>query len=247
MLLGVARHPNAKIAGVGVFNLVVEVGTAIEVFDLANKVYRVAVPLGVRNKTAFAAQGIAAEQEGIIDSQIVQINEGVLGFFARKSAAYYVRNRVNAELVLNGGADSDRTRTLARMHLLKQAGFVLFKDEFLAVGCNVDEFGPKLHQAFDGAKKRIDGVALEWGQDLKTKKCIAFGCGDVVYDFHEVIRVLVLGEKGTEPTLCLGQGYPASACVVGDLIAVNFGKTKVLGLRMPKVVSTDGCRGVHGL
>ena len=68
MLLGVASHPNAKIAGVGVLYLVVEVGPPIEVFDLANKVYRVAVPVGFRYKTAFAAQGIAAEQERIVDS-----------------------------------------------------------------------------------------------------------------------------------------------------------------------------------
>ncbi len=68
MLLGVARHPNAKIAGVGVLYLVVEVGPPIEVFDLPNKVYRVAVPVGFRYKTAFAAQGIAAEQERIVDS-----------------------------------------------------------------------------------------------------------------------------------------------------------------------------------
>ncbi len=73
------------------------------------------------------------------------------------------------------------------MNLLKQAGFMLFKDEFLAVAGNVDEFRPKLHQAFDGAKKRIDGVALERGQHFKAKKCLAFGCGDVVGNFHKLI------------------------------------------------------------
>jgi hypothetical protein len=73
------------------------------------------------------------------------------------------------------------------MHLLKQARFVLFKNEFLAVAGNVDEFGPKLHQAFDGAKKRINGVALKRGQHFEAEQGFASGGGDVVGNFHKLV------------------------------------------------------------
>ena len=93
------------------------------------------------------------------------------------------------ELVLDGGADADGSGTLARVHLLKQPGFVLFKDVLFAVAGHVDELRVEPHEALDGAKKRINGIAFERRQHFKGDQRLVLSLLKIFRDFHIIFWV----------------------------------------------------------
>src|ERR687897_1272734 len=71
------------------------------------------VSFTVRPSDAGARAGVAADHEHVLDAQIVQLDQRVLGLLAREPFTQDVRHRIDVEAMLDGRAHPERAGRLA--------------------------------------------------------------------------------------------------------------------------------------
>src|SRR5665213_8026 len=91
------------------------------------------MPTGSWDKRGIGVPGVAAQNQHIVYTEKLQVDQCIFCFFTRKTSTDQVRYSIHFVTVHNGSANGYRSRTLTIGHLLEQATFVLFVNIIFAM------------------------------------------------------------------------------------------------------------------
>src|SRR5690554_2857706 len=107
---------------------------------------------------------IAAENQYVIDSQELKVDQRVFRLLLRETPADQVRHRIDAVFVHDSCADSHSARAFSISDLLQQASLLFLIDIVLAVVSHIHKGGIKFHKRIDRFVDMFDALAFYWRQ-----------------------------------------------------------------------------------
>ena len=100
------------------------------------------ISVGIRPVEIIAFR-VTSNDKKVVDAEKIEIEEGIFGFFFRKTFADDMRNRYYAVFVFYGGSDGYRSRAAAYADLAQEAIGLGLVDRLAVVRSDIDEFGIK--------------------------------------------------------------------------------------------------------
>src|SRR6185312_2863157 len=104
------------------------------------------MPTGRWDKRGIGVPRVAAQNQYIIDTEELQVDQGILSFFTRKTATNQVRHGIHLVAVHDGSTNRHCSGAFAVRYLLEQAAIVLFIDIIFSMISYVNKRRLKLHQ-----------------------------------------------------------------------------------------------------
>ena len=111
------------------------------------------------------ARVVAAHRQHVLDAEVAQLDQRVLGLLAREAVAQDVRHGVDVVLVLDQRADAERARPLA-LDLALDRALVLLVHHLGGVAGDVDERRMERHQVVDQLEQAAQRAAALRRDDL---------------------------------------------------------------------------------
>ncbi len=203
VLLGVARATHAKLGGRSV-EVRVEILALVHGRDLFDQVFGVGVARATAGERLAVSAVIAADCEDVVDAQVAQLDEEVLGLLLREPVAEHVGNGVNVVLVLDQGADTKCSGSLALDRALNALGCFVVHHLSRMAG-DVDEGRVVLHQIVDH-RHQVADVAAALGRDELETDERALCLGEVFSDLHDPGGSIAPSSDPATRRACLGLG-----------------------------------------
>lgn len=138
---------------------------------------------GFRLEAHFIFCGISPKYQYIVDAQVMQVDERILGFVDAESAADQVRDRIDIVFIEDGRADALGAGALANHYFFKSAIGAFLEYVFTAVVGDIDESRFMCHQWVEVLVQRIDTFPFQRRQYLKGDQRV-FSPLDVIDYFH---------------------------------------------------------------
>jgi hypothetical protein len=123
--------------------------------------------VGLGLEGAFIPGSVAAEDEYVVDSEEMQVDEGVFGLPFGKSAADQVWDCIYLIMVHDCRADAYRARALADFDFLEGTVGLLLEHRLAAVVGDVDKRGLEFHQRVQVIIYRTDRLPFERREDFE--------------------------------------------------------------------------------
>ena len=118
------------------------------------------------NELLLPRRRVATQDEQVLEAQVLQVNNRILGLVLVEPAADDVRHGLDLVPVVNGRADADRARVLAPRNLPGQARTHVFVHNPLLVIGNGDERRFERQQLVDRGEQLGNRPPLFWRGDL---------------------------------------------------------------------------------
>ena len=160
VFFGIAGYTDAEVRLSSILDIFFQINALVETDDLFQQIDGVAMSIGFGFEGALVLGSVAAEDEYIVDSQEMQIDEGVFGFAFGKSATDKVGDGVDLIMVHDRRADADRAGPFADFDFLEGAVGLLLEHRLAAVIGDVDKRGLEFHQRIEVIIDRVDGLSL---------------------------------------------------------------------------------------
>lgn len=183
MLFRVTSHTDTEFGLVGIFQVFFQVNARVKVNHLLQKITGVLMAPGFGQKSGLILRRIAPQYQHIVDTQVIKVDQRILGLIYAEPAADQVWNGIHTVFVHDRRTYALCTRPLAHHHFLEATIRVLFKHVFTAMIGNIDERRLIFHQWIEVLIKRLDAFSLEGWQYFKRDKGV-FRLVDVVDYFH---------------------------------------------------------------
>ena len=167
VLFGVAGYADAEIRFSSIFDVLFEIDALVEADDLFQQIDGIAMAIGLWLEGTFIPGSVAAEDEYVIDSEEMQVDEGVFGLPFGKPAADEMGDCIYLIMVHDCRADAYRARALADFDFLEGAVGFLLEHRLAAVVGDVDKRGLEFHQRVQMIINRADRLPFEWRKDFK--------------------------------------------------------------------------------
>ena len=136
VLLRIRRDPDAEVRRRRLRELL-EVRATVHRGHLTDELEGTLVRAATLRRRAPLA--VAADRQDVLDPEVVQLDQRVLGLLAGEPVAEDVRDRIDVEAVLDRGAESERARRLARDAPAERPPGHLVPDRLARVTRDVDE------------------------------------------------------------------------------------------------------------
>ena len=134
-------------------------------------------------KTHFIFGGISAQHQYVVDAEVVQVDECILGFIDAESAADQVRDGIDIVFIEDGGADAFGAGAFADHYFFKSAVGAFFENVLAAVIGHVDESRLVCHEGIEVFVQRLNAFSFQRRQHLKGDQGV-FRPLDVFDYFH---------------------------------------------------------------
>jgi hypothetical protein len=138
---------------------------------------------GLRKQRLAEAVLVPANRQHVVDAEVLELDEKVLGLLAGKPDAKHVGHGIDVVLVLDERTNTQGARPLALDLALDAAGR-LFVDDLGAMARGVDERRVVGRQVLDQAQKILHIPAPQRRNDLVTDQGLG-GPLQVLSDFHD--------------------------------------------------------------
>ena len=154
----------------------------------------------IRRHPTFA---VSSDREDVLDPEIVQLDERILGLLAGEPVAQHVRDRVDVEAVLDRGAETERARSLARHAAPVGAAGDLVPHGLRRVARDVDERRLVRHQRGDGLVDALHVGPAARRDDLDADEGVR-GVREMLGDLHGSSLVVARGSTRITPARAAG-------------------------------------------
>src|SRR5690606_25030660 len=111
--------------------------------------------------------GITAKGEHIVNSQKLEVDKGIFGFFYRKTTANKMRNCINLIFIHDGGTDSYRPGSFTDAYFFEQIIRKLFIYIFFPMISYIDKRWVEFHKWVNPFKNIINSFAFQGGQNFE--------------------------------------------------------------------------------
>ena len=172
---------------------VLEVPAGVHRRDLLDQVERVAVRAAAVAQRFLVAAVVAAHGEHVVDAEVLELDQEVLGLLAGEALAQDVGHGVEVVLVLDQRAEAERARALALDPALDPLRGLLV-DHLRRVAGDVDERRPVDDELVDQRQEIAYVAAPERRDDLEADQR-AVGAREVLGDFHRGAGIIA-GRRG---------------------------------------------------
>src|SRR5882762_1788409 len=160
MFLRIPRDTSTKMGGCCISQFLVQKFSMVHSDYLLKQLRGVFMSVGLRNKPGFGLDGITLQHQHIVNSQELQVDQGILRLFPGEPSANDVGYRVYFIAVLNSRTDPYRPGSLSRGGFFQKPVFLFLIDVFLAMVRYVNKRRLELHQRVDVVKENLDILTL---------------------------------------------------------------------------------------
>ena len=188
MLLGIGRHAIGKRRSGMLDRRIVVEETLIKAIHLVHQLRRVGISARRRREHTVVLGFVAPQQQQVLNTQKLQIEQFIFDILCRCTAAYHMRHHGQPVSVLQSSGNGHRSRTAPHAIALELSVGQLLVDVFAVVRRDVDEKRFKFSQLVNRGKQAIGAVPFQGWQHLKREPSPIFMLLNNVYYLHTLLQ-----------------------------------------------------------
>ena len=169
MLLRVASHAELKGLALDLHGRAVGEEAFIEAVHLLNELQGMGVAAGRWHVHRLLACLVATQQEQVFDAEELQVEQGVLDIFLRRTGTYNMRDDRDAPPLLDGGGNGDGAGATTDTLPLHQSTIHLVIDVLRTMGGDIDVARIERRQGLDSLEERLGARTLQGRKHLKAE------------------------------------------------------------------------------